>query len=186
MFVKHIDCMLVCLLSSWQSRKSLSKYKLRNRHFSITHSKKYNFYKKGWENSLDKWTTTAFNSQKIANPRERGNTVFPSCQYSNLWFSTTIKILKITRCIKNGPLKRVKYINRKHPWGSPVLHFAVNWQSNVLIMLLSPKENICKELKKIRKTMYDQNKTIDKKTNYKRESNRNSRIRKPINKQKIQ
>ena len=34
--------------------------------------------------------------------------------------------------------------------------------------------------------MYDQNKTIDKKTNYKRESNRNSRIRKPINKQKIQ
>ena len=74
--------------------------------------------------------------------------------------------------------KESKYINRKHPWGSPVFHFAVNLKSIVLNKLLSLKENICKELKKIRKTMYEQNKTINKKTNYKRESNRNSRNKK--------
>lgn len=39
----------VCLLSSWQSRKSSSKHKLSNRDFSITHSKKQSFYKKGWK-----------------------------------------------------------------------------------------------------------------------------------------
>lgn len=83
--------------------------------------------------------------------------------------------------------KESKYINRKHPWGSPVFHFAENLKSIVLNKLLSLKENICKELKKIRKTMYEQNKDYQQKRQIiKGNQIEILEIRKPINKWKVQ
>lgn len=61
------------------------------------------------ENSLDKWTTTAFNDQTTAKPGENEKAVFQSYQYSNVQISTTTKNHKTYNEIrKYGPLKESK------------------------------------------------------------------------------
>lgn len=81
-----IVCLFVCLAPAIQ--KIESKYKLRNRDFSITHSKKYNFLQKRLGKFTRHMNNYSLQYSKNSKTWGKGNTVFPSCQYSNSYFST--------------------------------------------------------------------------------------------------